>query len=226
MSDGVYKISTLAKLTGFGIQAIRNWELRYGLLCPERTDGGHRLYSESDLRSLLRVKELLDQGRTISEVAGLLSKESSSAAASPKLDASMAVGVLNAVPHGIVLTDAQGKTEWINQGLTELCGYTLAELEGRTPGSVLQGKDTDRKAVRRISKALAARSPCREQVVNYDSKKSRLRRGYRHYAVMGGRTISWLRGVHSRLDAARHTLAIGRRALIVHCRVGPLGGRG
>lgn len=197
MGDGVYKISTLAKLTGFGIQAIRNWELRYGLLTPERTDGGHRLYSESDLQILLRVKALLAQGRSISEVAGLLkqeaqrsaraqkldavtrgvvtslSKHTNARAGGPELDAALAIGVLNAVPHGIVLTDPEGKTEWINSGVTELCGYTFSDLEGRSPGSVLQGPDTDRKAVRRMAKALASRTSCSEELLNYDVKNRR-----------------------------------------------------
>lgn len=196
MGDGVYKISTLAKLTGFGIQAIRNWEVRYGLLQPERTDGGHRLYSEADLRKLRRIKELLAKGRSIGEIANILQDErplgSHEESKEPKqnaqatlsryvgapsdrvqLDALLAENVLDALPHGVVITDTHGKTEWINQGVVELCGYTLSELRGRTPGSVLQGPETDRKVVRRMSKALAARSACSEQILNYDAKNRR-----------------------------------------------------
>lgn len=197
MGDGVYKISTLAKLTGFGIQAIRNWELRYGLIVPERTEGGHRLYSEEDLRRLRRIKELLAKGRSIGEVAMMLKDEQANPASAHKtedvnpyvaavlsrnatarasrmqLDADLAENVLDALPHGVVLTDARGKTEWINQGVTELCGYTLSDLKGRTPGSVLQGPETDRKAVHRMSKAVAAKHACSEQVLNYDSKNRR-----------------------------------------------------
>lgn len=192
MSEGFYKISTLAKLTGFGVQAIRNWERRHGLLVPQRTDGGHRLYTEADLKTLRQVRQLLDQGRSIGEIADLVREAfpasesqvrarkgrssidllvaSKHSATNGALDGALARCVLDAVPHGIVLTDAAGKTEWVNQGITDLCGYSLAQLVGRTPGSVLQGPGTDRRAVRRMAEAIALRTPCSEELLNYDAK--------------------------------------------------------
>jgi PAS domain S-box-containing protein len=183
MAVGLYKISTLAKLTGFGVQAIRNWEHRHNLLSPQRTDGGHRLYTEDDLATLRRVRELLDQGLSIGEVAvlarqavevsGLRQGKVLATAArlsGEELDGSLARSVLDALPHGVVLTDAAGKTRWINQGITDLCGYTLADMNGRTPGSVLQGPGTDRRVVRRLSKAVAGHTACSEELLNYDSR--------------------------------------------------------
>lgn len=198
MADSLYKLSTLAKLTGLGVQAIRNWERRYNLLVPQRTEGGHRLYTERDLATLLRVRELLDQGQSIGEIAAVArqvnaatgsSASATSAAsdqlpvlqgapslaraastASSELDGALARRVLDAVPHGIILTDAAGNTEWINQGITDLCGYTLGDMKGRKPGSLLQGPRTDRRTTRRIAKALAEHKPCSEEIFNYDSR--------------------------------------------------------
>lgn len=59
---GVYAISVAAELVGTGQQNIRQYE-RKGLLTPERTDGGTRRYSESDLTTLRRIGGvLLDEG--------------------------------------------------------------------------------------------------------------------------------------------------------------------
>jgi PAS domain S-box-containing protein len=191
MADTLYKLSTLAKLTGFGVQAIRNWERRYNLLVPQRTAGGHRLYTEHDLAALLRVRELLDKGQSIGEIAAVArqvmaqptvidSKLSGARRDAPlaltarvdsaELDAALARCVLEAMPHGLIVTDAAGNTEWINQGITDLCGYTLDDMKGRTPGSLLQGPRTDRCVTRRISKAIAEHKACSEEIVNYDSR--------------------------------------------------------
>lgn len=67
----LYKMGTLARLTGLSPVLLRAWERRHALLQPERTVGGHRLYTEDDLRVLRRVKELLAAGRSIGEAAAL-----------------------------------------------------------------------------------------------------------------------------------------------------------
>ena len=62
---------TISERTGLSPSLLRAWERRHGLLKPERTEGGHRLYTESDLRVLERVRGLLDSGRSIGELASL-----------------------------------------------------------------------------------------------------------------------------------------------------------
>lgn len=70
--QGLYKVSTVCEQTGFTPGLLRMWERRHeGLLDPQRTDGGHRLYTPDDLRVLLRVRQLLNEGRSIGEVAAL-----------------------------------------------------------------------------------------------------------------------------------------------------------
>jgi len=64
----LYKIKTISSLTGFNPTLLRAWERRYALLVPTRTDTGHRLYTAEDLRVLRKVRNLLDQGRSIGEI--------------------------------------------------------------------------------------------------------------------------------------------------------------
>ncbi|MBD1544173.1 MerR family transcriptional regulator [Arthrobacter sp. IA7] len=71
---GLYAISVVAELVGTGQQNIRLYERR-GLLTPERTDGGTRQYSESDLAVLRRIGELLDEGLNLAGVAKVLELE-------------------------------------------------------------------------------------------------------------------------------------------------------
>jgi diguanylate cyclase (GGDEF)-like protein/PAS domain S-box-containing protein len=55
----------------------------------------------------------------------------------------------------VVITDAQGRVEWVNAAFTRLTGYALDEIRGRKPGHVLQGPGTDPATVQFIRERLA-----------------------------------------------------------------------
>ncbi|MDQ0079180.1 MerR family transcriptional regulator [Arthrobacter oryzae] len=75
---GVYAISVVAHLVGTGQQNIRLYE-RKGLLTPDRTSGGTRQYSDSDLAVLKRIGELLDEGLNLAGIAKVLELEAANA---------------------------------------------------------------------------------------------------------------------------------------------------
>ena len=70
-SQGVYAISVAAELTGMDPQSLRLYERR-GLVSPQRTPGGTRLYSEDDVDRLTRVGALLDRGVNLTGIAMIL----------------------------------------------------------------------------------------------------------------------------------------------------------
>ncbi len=71
---GVYGISVAAGLAGCGVQNLRVYERR-GLLEPDRTAGGTRLYSAEDVDRLRRIAELLNAGLNLAGIAMVLSLE-------------------------------------------------------------------------------------------------------------------------------------------------------
>src|SRR5688500_17047862 len=62
-----YRIKRVAHLTGINPATLRAWERRYGLVAPDRTDSGYRLYTDEDVAMLSRIKALVDDGLTIGE---------------------------------------------------------------------------------------------------------------------------------------------------------------
>ena len=58
-------------MTGLSPDTIRAWERRYEAVVPERTSGNTRRYSAEDVRRLALLRELTEQGHTISGVARL-----------------------------------------------------------------------------------------------------------------------------------------------------------
>ncbi len=69
--------------------------------------------------------------------------------------------------NAVVVTDSEGRVEWVNEGFTRITGYTLDEVAGRTPGSVLQGPKTDPGTVARMRACLARGEGFKTEVVNY-----------------------------------------------------------
>jgi MerR family transcriptional regulator, light-induced transcriptional regulator len=69
-SDGqLVRIGELSRRVGVSAELLRAWERRYGLLRPQRTEGGFRLYSPADERRVQRMQELLAQGLSAAEAA-------------------------------------------------------------------------------------------------------------------------------------------------------------
>jgi CheY-like chemotaxis protein len=58
----VYSIGAVERMVGIPAATIRNWEDRYGIVTPERSEGGHRLYSRAQVEQLRFVKRELARG--------------------------------------------------------------------------------------------------------------------------------------------------------------------
>lgn len=70
----LYPIREVSRLTGVNSVTLRAWERRYGLITPQRTPKGHRLYSAEDIENVRRILQWLDKGVTVSQVGDLLDK--------------------------------------------------------------------------------------------------------------------------------------------------------
>ena len=66
-----HPIKVVATRTGLSKDVIRVWEKRYQAVSPGRTETGRRLYSESDIDHLLKLKKATTTGWRISDVAKL-----------------------------------------------------------------------------------------------------------------------------------------------------------
>ncbi len=66
------RIGELSRRTGVAPDTLRAWERRYGLLRPERSDGGFRLYGREDEQRVQAMKTLIDSGVSAAESARLV----------------------------------------------------------------------------------------------------------------------------------------------------------
>jgi MerR family transcriptional regulator/heat shock protein HspR len=71
---GVFAISVAAEMVSMQVQNLRVYERR-GLIEPDRTTGGTRLYSLDDLDRLTRIRDLLAEGLNLAGIAHVLALE-------------------------------------------------------------------------------------------------------------------------------------------------------
>ena len=69
--------------------------------------------------------------------------------------------------NAVIITDAKGRIEWVNEGFTRMTGYSLDEAVGKTPAALLQHDDVDVEAVKRIRHSLETGVGFHEELLNY-----------------------------------------------------------
>ncbi len=75
-SRGVYSIGAVARMLGIAVATIRNWEERYGAILPERSPGGHRLYSRDQMEQLRFIAAEVARGLSAADAHRLLAEQS------------------------------------------------------------------------------------------------------------------------------------------------------
>jgi DNA-binding transcriptional MerR regulator/methylmalonyl-CoA mutase cobalamin-binding subunit len=96
-AERTYRIHIAAELSGVSVELIRAWERRYGVLRPERTPSGYRAYTDRDIAILKRLKQLTDEGVSISDAAKLL----------PRIQADLSLAPAVALPE-VTLSAVEG----------------------------------------------------------------------------------------------------------------------
>ncbi|MGF1703979.1 ATP-binding protein, partial [Photobacterium makurazakiensis] len=75
--------------------------------------------------------------------------------------------VVEHASDAILITDKNGFIQWANHAFERLSGFTMNEVEGSQFGGLLQGKETSREEVRRISSELKSGLVIKSELVNY-----------------------------------------------------------
>ena len=69
-------IGEVTRLTGVNPATLRAWERRYGLIVPQRTGKGHRLYTQDHVQRIRQILRWLNHGVAVGQVKVLLNNPS------------------------------------------------------------------------------------------------------------------------------------------------------
>jgi DNA-binding transcriptional MerR regulator len=72
LKNGWLPIREVARQTGINAVTLRAWERRYGLIVPQRTPKGHRLFSAEHVQRIHAILTWLNRGVPVSQVKGLI----------------------------------------------------------------------------------------------------------------------------------------------------------
>jgi PAS domain S-box-containing protein len=75
--------------------------------------------------------------------------------------------VASRTDNAVVITDAHGLVEWVNEGFVRMTGYSQKEVVGRKPGTFLQGSESDPTTVNFISDQLRQGQGFKAELINY-----------------------------------------------------------
>lgn len=73
----LYSIGDVAERCGINPVTLRAWQRRYGLLKPQRTEGGHRQFDDEDIQRIEEIKRWIESGVSVGKVKALLEGENS-----------------------------------------------------------------------------------------------------------------------------------------------------
>ena len=82
-------------------------------------------------------------------------------------EASRLALIASKTDNSIIITDADMRIQWVNNGFFRNTGYTLDEVRGKIPGHVLQGPKTDPETVAFMRESLEKGQNFQVQVLNY-----------------------------------------------------------
>jgi DNA-binding transcriptional MerR regulator/methylmalonyl-CoA mutase cobalamin-binding subunit len=86
-NEATFPLRVAVRLTGLSAERLRAWEARHAVVQPIRTPGGSRRYRATDLERLRLLREAVDAGHRIGDLAGLDEPGLRACLASPAEDA-------------------------------------------------------------------------------------------------------------------------------------------
>ncbi|GAB2646829.1 MerR family transcriptional regulator [Vibrio panuliri] len=73
--EKLYAIREVSEVTGIKPVTLRAWQRRYNIIQPERTEKGHRLYTDTHIEQIKTIQGWLEKGVAIGKVKALLESE-------------------------------------------------------------------------------------------------------------------------------------------------------
>jgi DNA-binding transcriptional MerR regulator len=123
------RIGELSRRTGVRADTLRAWERRYGLLHPERTEGGFRLYGSADEARVREMKARIEAGVSAAEAARLTVSSAPAIVAGRKNSAEgePLAASADALRAALEAFDDSGANAILDDALSRLTLETVAE---------------------------------------------------------------------------------------------------
>jgi PAS domain S-box-containing protein len=124
------RVGELARRTGVGVSTLRAWERRFGLLDPQRSPSGQRVYAEVDVDRVNAVCRLVAEGLTLPAAVSRVSSAGSGALSTGETEAFLLHQVMQAADQAVWVSQ-DGRTRYANRRMAELMRCSIDDLVAR-----------------------------------------------------------------------------------------------
>ena len=125
---------------------------------------------QSEAHRELLTAQLQEQAAQLQDTVGIRTRELNDANASlraaAELNARLAL-VAHHTTNGVVISDPEGRMQWVNSSFERLNGYTITEILGQQPCAVLGGPLTDQATITRVIEAHQRGEPLQVELLLY-----------------------------------------------------------
>jgi DNA-binding transcriptional MerR regulator len=115
VTSAIYSIGAVAGMLGVPTATLRTWEERYGIVLPERSPGGHRLFTRDHVEQLRFVLRSIESGMQPADAHRLLAdrlrKDPDRAVGGPGSETRLIIMLAERDPHAAELTEYFLRTE-------------------------------------------------------------------------------------------------------------------
>lgn len=73
--------------------------------------------------------------------------------------------------NAVIICDKQGKIEWVNNSFEKITGFKLEEVVGKSPGSFLQGEESNPETIKYLRSQIEAGESFNCEILNYSKSK-------------------------------------------------------
>lgn len=115
----MYSIGTVAEMLDVPVGTLRTWEDRYGLVIPDRSSGGHRLYSREQIEQLRYIVAKVSEGMQPGDAHRLLADQIA-------MGAPLSVSAIDAPRLAILLAERDPQAADFTDFFLRTEGYEVA----------------------------------------------------------------------------------------------------
>ncbi|WP_396192780.1 PAS domain S-box protein [Flavobacterium sp.] len=161
----------IGRLPESSIEEIRKMVVAFGNNEPFDVEILHKTKSGKKFWSRTKGQPIKDANGTTIQYFAMVDDVSKEKIKEERLQILSSIADVNI--NAVIICDKDGKIEWVNNSFENITGYKLAEVIGKTPGSILQGEESNPDTVKYLRDQIKAGESFNCEILNYSKSKKK-----------------------------------------------------
>jgi PAS domain S-box-containing protein len=161
----------IGRLPESSVEQIRKMVAAFGNNEPFDVEILHKTKSGKKFWSRTKGQPIKDANGTTIQYFAMIDDVSKEKIKEERLQILSSIADVNI--NAVIICDKYGKIEWVNNSFENITGYKLAEVIGKSPGSVLQGEESNPETIKYLRDQIKAGESFNCEILNYSKSKNK-----------------------------------------------------